>query len=168
LRAAVCDGRRVTGLEIVVAIVILVGLVGVVVPVLPGMVLVWGAVLVWAIATAEPVGWAVLAVVTLLLGAGLVVKYLVPGKRMKDAGIPGRTLWLGGAGAVIGFFAIPVVGTPVGFVLGVYLAELQRLGSEQAWPSTKHALKATGLSMLIELTATGLAAGAWGAGVAAT
>lgn len=157
-----------TGLEIVVAIVIVVGLVGVVVPVLPGMVLVWAAVLVWAIATAEPVGWGVFVVVTLLLAVGMVVKYLVPGKHMKDQGIPGTTMWLGAAGAVIGFFAIPIVGTPVGFVVGVYLAELQRVGTSEAWPTTKEALKATGLSMLIELTATGLAAGAWAAGVVAT
>jgi uncharacterized protein YqgC (DUF456 family) len=164
----VCDGRAVTGLEIVCGIVILVGIVGTVVPVLPGMVLVWAAVLVWAIATAEPLGWVTFGVVTVLLAVGMVVKYLLPGKHMKAQGIPGSTLWLGAAGAVIGFFAIPVVGTPIGFVLGIYLAELQRVGSAEAWPTTKHALRATGLSMLIELTATGLAAGAWGAGVAAT
>ena len=49
---------------------------------------------------------------------------------------------------------IPVVGLLVGFVLGVYLAELRRVGSEAAWPATRHALKAVGLSMLIELVAS--------------
>ena len=38
-----------TGLEVLVALVIAVGLVGVIVPVLPGSLLVLGAVLVWAI-----------------------------------------------------------------------------------------------------------------------
>lgn len=158
----------VTGLEIVCAIVIVVGIVGTVVPVLPGMALVWGAALVWAIATGEVVGWVTFGVVTALLAVGTVVKYALPGKQMKDRGIPGSTMWIGALGAVVGFFAIPVVGTPIGFVVGIYLAELQRVGSTEAWPTTKHALKATGVSMLIELTATGLAAGAWGVGVAAT
>jgi hypothetical protein len=54
-----------------------------------------------------------------------------------------------------------VVGLFLGFVLGVYLAELQRLGGEDAWPSTKHALRAVGLSVLIELSAAMLAAGTW-------
>ena len=157
-----------TGLEIVCAIVILVGIVGTVVPVLPGSVLVWGTVLVWAIATGEPAGWVVFVLVTLLLGAGMVVKYALPGKQMKAQGIPGTTLWIGALGAIIGFFAIPVVGTPVGFVIGIYLAEIQRVGTSEAWPTTKAALKATGFSILIELTATGLAAGTWAAGVAAT
>ena len=39
-----------TGLEVLVALVIAVGLVGVIVPVLPGSLLVLGAVLVWLLA----------------------------------------------------------------------------------------------------------------------
>jgi hypothetical protein len=69
---------------------------------------------------------------------------------------------------VVGFFVIPVIGLVVGFVLGVYLAELRRVGVNQAWPATVHALKAVGLSILIELLATLCAAAAWVAGVVAT
>ena len=47
-----------------------------------------------------------------------------------------------------------VVGLLVGFVLGIWLAEYVRLkAAPAAWVSTKHALKATGVSMLIELAA---------------
>ena len=39
---------------------------------------------------------------------------------------------------------------------------MRRLGSHQlAWPSTRHALGAVGLSILIELAGALLAAGAW-------
>jgi uncharacterized protein YqgC (DUF456 family) len=49
-------------------------------------------------------------------------------------------------------FVIPVVGLFVGFILGVFLAEALRAQSfSGAWPSTVEALKATGLSVLIEL-----------------
>ena len=37
---------------------------------------------------------------------------------------------------VVGFFVVPVVGLFLGFVLGVYLAELRRVGAAAAWPST--------------------------------
>jgi uncharacterized protein YqgC (DUF456 family) len=64
--------------------------------------------------------------------------------------------------AVIGFFLIPVVGFFIGFPLGVYLEELRRLREHaSAWRSTREALRAMGLSIVIELTATVIAAGAW-------
>lgn len=157
-----------TGVEIGVAIAIVVGIAGVVIPGLPGSLLVGVAVLVWAIATGGVTAWVVLAVAVALLLGGVAVKYAVPGKRLKADGIPNLTLLLGGAGAVVGFFAIPVVGVPIGFVLGIYGAELQRVGSERAWPSTRAALRAVGVSMLIELTACTLAAVAWAVGVVLT
>jgi hypothetical protein len=48
---------------------------------------------------------------------------------------------------------VPVVGLILGFVLGVFLVERTRLGPGQAWPSTKEALGAAGMAMLIEFTA---------------
>ena len=130
-----------------------VGLLGIVVPVLPGSVLILGAVLVWTIDDGSRAAWVVFAVVTTLLVAGSVVKYAVPGRRLKDAGVPARTLWSGALLGLVGFFVIPVLGLFLGFVAGVYLAEAQRLGSDRAWPSTKQAITAAGLSVLIELLA---------------
>jgi hypothetical protein len=50
---------------------------------------------------------------------------------------------------IVGFFVVPVVGLFIGFVLGVWLAEMLRLGdSGTAWRSTRHALVAVGLSIL--------------------
>jgi uncharacterized protein YqgC (DUF456 family) len=92
----------------------------------------------------------------------------VPGRRLQAAGVPGRTLALGAVLGVVGFFVIPVVGLFLGFVAGVYLSELVRVGSRGAWPATVHALKAAGLSILIELTACLLATAAWVAGVLLT
>ena len=135
---------------------------------LPGSILVVGAVLVWAWVTGGPTAWLVFAVATTLIAVGTVVKYLVPGRRLQDAGIPASTQWIGVALGVVGFFVVPVVGLVLGFVLGVYLAELRRVGSAQAWPSTVHSLKAAGLSILIELGAALAATLVWVAGVVAT
>jgi uncharacterized protein len=63
---------------------------------------------------------------------------------------------------------VPVVGLVLGFVLGIYLSELQRLGGKAAWPATKVALKAVGLSLLIEAAAGLAAASLWLAGAVAT
>jgi uncharacterized protein YqgC (DUF456 family) len=147
----------VTTADLLAGLAIVVGLVGIVVPVLPGTVLVAAGVLGWALATGEPLGWSLTAAALVVLALGTVVKYALPGRGLRTAGVPNRTLVVGGVLGVVGFFVVPVVGLVVGFVLGVYVAELQRLGSTAAWPSTKAALKAVGLSILIELAA-GLAA----------
>ena len=154
--------------EVLVALVILVGLVGVIVPILPGLVLVLAAILVWAISEGSATGWTVFAVAALLIVAGSVVKYAVPNRRLKTTGIPSSTTWFGVAVGVVGFFVIPVIGLFIGFVLGVYLAEYRRVGGAAAWPSTKEALRAVGVSILIELAAGVLAALVWVAGVVAT
>jgi uncharacterized protein YqgC (DUF456 family) len=147
---------------VAVGVAIAAGIVGVVVPVLPGALLVWAAIAVWALAVGSATGWGVLAVATLAVGGAQVVKYLVPGRRLRGAGVPRRSILAGVVLAVVGFFLIPVVGFFIGFPLGVYLEERRRLlRPESAWDSTRAALRAMGLSIVIELAASVLAAGAW-------
>ena len=147
-------------------LIMLIGLVGVVVPFLPGLALVWGGVLLWAVLRHDGLGWGTLAVATVLLAAGTVAKYLLPGRRLREAGVPGTSLILGGALGVVGFFVIPVVGAVLGFVLGVYLAERVRVGGPAAGPATRRALAAVGWSVAIELTAGLLIVAAWAGALA--
>lgn len=147
----------------------LVGFIGIIVPVLPGLLLVWAAVLIWASQAQTSAGWVVLGIATSLALAGLVLRYLLPGRRMAASGVTRSSTAAGVALAVAGFFLIPVVGAFLGFPLGIYLAERVK-GSTHAtaWSSTRHALRAIGLSMGIELL-TGLAiASTWLIAVAAT
>ena len=103
-----------------------------------------------------------LAGTTLLIGGAQVVKVLVPGRRLRDAGVPRRSIAAGVILAVVGLFVIPFVGFFIGFPLGVYLEERRRLGRHaSAWRSTREALRAMGLSIVIELSATVVSAGAW-------
>jgi uncharacterized protein YqgC (DUF456 family) len=158
----------VTPLDILTALVIALGLVGIVVMILPGSVLVLAAVLVWAVLVGETAAWVVFAVAATFLVAGQVVKYAVPGRRMKSVGVPNSTLLTGGVLGFAGFFVIPVVGLPLGFVAGVYAAEHRRVGGDAARRTTGHALRAVGLSIAIELAFGMLAALTWVAGVVVT
>ena len=148
-------------LDLLVALTIAVGLVGVLIPMLPGSALVLVAVMVWAVVVGDAGGWLVAGIAAAFLAVGVVVKYLVPGRRLQRSGTPNRTLLLGGALGIVGFFVVPVVGLPLGFVLGIYLAETGRLGGERAWAATVEALKAVGLGILIELSFATLAALTW-------
>jgi uncharacterized protein YqgC (DUF456 family) len=157
----------VSGVEVLVALAVAVGLAGILVPVLPGSVLLLAGFLVWAWSVGGSTAWAVFGVAAAILVVGNVVKYLVPNRRLKDAGVPASTQWVGAAVGVVGFFVVPVVGLFAGFVLGVYAAERRRVGRD-AWPSTKAALRAVGLSILIELVAALAATSVWVGGVVAT
>lgn len=155
-------------LEVAVAVAIAIGLLGILVPILPGGLLIVTAILVWATDLGERTAWVVFGVAAALTLAGAVAKYVVPGRRLKETGIPSATQWTGAAFGVVGFFVVPVIGLFLGFVLGVYVAERRRLGAEPAWPSTMAALRAVGLSILIELAAGVLAAGCWVVGLVLT
>ncbi len=152
----------VTAETIAAGVLIVVGLVGILLPVLPGLLLEQAGIAVWAVPRGDAVGWTVLGIATAIVVIGTVAKYLLPGRRLRDSGVPGHTLATGAALGVVGFFVIPVVGLFVGFVLGVYLAQLTRLGDRSAaWQSTRGALAAVGWSILIELAAGLLAAAVW-------
>jgi len=159
-----------TTVTVIAGLAIALGVIGVVVPVLPGLLLSWAGVLLWALLgdASGAVRWVVLVVATLVAAIGALVKYLLPGKRLKSAGIPNSALLAGGVLGLIGFFVVPVVGLVLGFVLGVWLVERARLGPGQAWPSTKQALGAAGLAMLIEFTAGLGVAVVWVFGLLAT
>ncbi|MGE0818109.1 MAG: DUF456 domain-containing protein [Candidatus Nanopelagicales bacterium] len=148
--------------ELLVLVACLVGIVGTIVPVLPGSILVGGAILVWALVEGGPTAWVTAVLACAVLVVGHVLTILIPGRRMSAAGIPTRTLVAGGILGIVGFFVVPVVGLPLGFVLGVYVAERVRLPDHAAaWPSTVEAMKGTGLSVLIGLASTVLATTIW-------
>ena len=60
---------------------------------------------------------------TALAAAATVAGWVVPKRRASSAGAGRASVWLGITGAVVGFFAIPVVGLPLGGVLGIYVGE---------------------------------------------
>ena len=151
---------------VLVALVILVGLLGIVVPLLPGTLLVFAAIAVWAVVEHTVTSWVTLGVAAALLAVSTLIKYLWPARRMRAADVSTWSLLAGAVLGIIGFFVIPVLGLVIGFVLGIYLAELaKRRDQRVAWTSTKHALKGVALSVGVELCGALLATTAWAVGV---
>lgn len=155
------DSYRQDVLELIVGVVCLIGIIGTIFPVIPGAFLCVGAVIVWAAFTGGHAWWVAAAAVVIVVVA-TVMKYLIPARALKSAGVPSFVLIVGGICGIVGFFLIPVVGLPIGFILGVYLAELARLRSvSEAWPTTWTAMKAAGISMVIDLYAAMLITAIW-------
>ena len=116
----------------------------------------------WAIIERSTVGWVTLGIAAALFVAAEVIKYTWPVKRMRAADVRMSILAIGAVCGVIGFFVIPVIGLLIGFVLGVFAAELVlRRDLRRAWVSTVHALRGVALSVGVDFTGALLSAIAW-------
>ena len=138
-----------------VALVMAIGLVGTVVPVLPGLLLIWGAALAYGLAgTFGTTGTIAMAAITLLFLAGTAAKYVLAHRRARVTGAPTGTIAAGAVLGLIGFFVVPVIGFVLGGVLGILFAERHRLNDwGRAWESTRHVLTGFGIGVLVEVGA---------------
>lgn len=155
-------------LTLVTGVLMLVGLVGVVVPVVPGLLITVAACAIWAFEHPAPQAWIVFWVAVVIYLVGVVLQYLLPGKRMRHQGLGTTTLVVAVGLGIVGMVVVPVVGFVIGFVLGIFLVELARRGDRAlAWAATKTALTAVLHSMGIELAAGVAIVVTWLIGLAA-
>jgi uncharacterized protein YqgC (DUF456 family) len=147
---------------LLVGMVILLGLCGVLAPGVPGSWLVWAAIMWWALQDPRPVAWWLLVGTTVALFLSQVVRWALPPRRLRASGVTRRMGVWAGAGALLGFFLIPVVGAIPGFMAGIYLEERRRLGRHaEARAALRTAMRSGGSSVLAELFTCLLIAGAW-------
>jgi uncharacterized protein len=140
-------------LEILVALTMLIGLVGTVVPIWPGLAVVWGAGLVYGLVagfgTAGTVAFTIMTVLALL---GTAAKFVLPARSGARQGARSATLAAAVAGALVGAVVLPALGLPLGALAGLYLAERARVGDPaEAWRNTLGVIRSLGLGILAEL-----------------
>lgn len=149
--------------EILVGAAIVIGLLGIVVPILPGLLLVSAAIGIWAYANAA---WWLLVAVLLLTGAALALKFAIPARTARDA----ASTWavaVGALAALVGFFVVPVVGMVLGFLAGVLATEWIRLRAfDPAWRATWATTKSIGITIAVELAAVIVMSGLWAGALA--
>ena len=156
-----------TVVTILCGLAILVGVAGIIIPVLPGSVLVGVSLLAWAIwGGAGTLGWVIFAVAMVFVAAGMTAGAVLTGRKLKQHAIPSRSVVVALAAGVVGMFVIPVVGLFAGFAAGLLVSEFLRTRNfPTAARSSWAALKATGLGMLAEFGLACLAASTWLIGV---
>ena len=150
-------------LDVLVGLAMLVGLVGVLIPLLPGLPLILVAAFVWVVADGADAGqWVVFGLMAAIIVAATVASSVIPARRAAAAGAPWWVLGAGAAGVVIGFFAIPVVGALIGGPIGIYVGELLRLrDGRAAWETTLATLRGIGLGIAIQMVAGVAAIAIW-------
>lgn len=155
--------------DLIIAIVIVIGIFGSIIQIIPGVLIVLGAILVWAILTGGVAAWWIFALSALVVVAGMVLKYVIAGRHLQKSSVSNVSVVIGLIIGIIGFFLIPVLGLPLGFIAGVFVCEYVRERNPQlAWKSTIVALKATGITILVELGAALIATALWIVGLVIT
>ena len=114
---------------VLTSLVMLVGLIGTVLPVIPGTILIFLAALVYAIVEGfQTVGWPTLLVLGVLTFVATTADVWASSIGAKLGGASGWSVVVGLLGGLVGFVAFSLPGAIIGAVLGVLLVELIRLG----------------------------------------
>lgn len=151
---------------ILAGLAIMVGAVGIIIPVLPGSALIAVSLLVWAVVVNSPVGWIFFAVAMLFVAIGMTSSLMLTGRAMRRERIPHASVLVGALVGVVGFFVVPIVGLALGFAVGLYGSELVRQKAlRPALNSSVAALKAIGIGILVEFSCASVAGGIWIIGV---
>lgn len=143
---------------VLVGLAYVVGLAGIVVPVLPGTITLVLATLIWAIVIGGWTAWIAFALVLILGAIGMATSYVLTGKRLHAAEVPMWPVYVGIASGIVGIFVIPFLGLPIGFLIGLYISEaLRQKDWKQGITSAWVAIKALGTGILIEFSLAMLA-----------
>lgn len=136
-----------------IVLFMLIGLVGIIIPILPGVFLIWFGVLIYAWRD----GFEALSLGTFMFISVIVVfaglsDLWLPAFGAHKSGASKRTIVTGLLGAIIGSFVLPLVGTIVGYVFGVLLGEYhKRRDWQAAWQASKGSLAGWGIATIIQL-----------------
>lgn len=137
---------------------ILVGMVGVVLPILPGTFLIWLTVFFFYVieralgfAAIDPISFGAITAIAIVAGTS---DFWLPLLGARRSGSSRRAMVTGMIGAVIGTFALPIplVGTIVGYAIGVLLGEYQKHGEwDRAVRASAGGLAGWGVATLLQL-----------------
>lgn len=153
-------------LETFTLFVLLVGLFGLIMPVFPGLVIMWIGTLVYALIqnAADKMtswDWLAFALITVLMIVGNIADNIIIARKMRDQYIPWSSILIAfAAGIIVSLFFTPLIGL-VAAPLGLFLAEQRRLKNrDEAIKSTKAYMVgwgwAFGARFIIGLAITGL------------
>lgn len=117
----------------------LIGLIGIVLPVIPGTIVIFVAALIYALVEGfHIVGWPTLVVLGLLTLVATTADLWASSVGAKVGGASGWSVVVGLVGGLVGFVVLNLLGAILGAILGVLLTEIIRVGD------LKHAFKAGG------------------------
>jgi uncharacterized protein YqgC (DUF456 family) len=146
---------------------LIIGLVGLVLPIFPGLTVMWVATLVYALFQAAsgamaPIDWVLFGLITVLMLVGNVVDNIIIARHMRERAVPWSSILVGYAAGLVGsIFLTPLVGVlaaPAGLLAAEYLRLHDR---DAAFSSTKAYMTGWGWSLAARIGIGILMMGLW-------
>ena len=127
-----------------VSALMMIGILGTLVPILPGLLLEWATALGFVIVIDSNLWhWAGFGLISALCAWGLYLGVRIPQRESSDVGMSRWEQVVAVACAIVGTFVVPVAGTALGYVIGVFAMRRRAAGDNgEAWQSTVAVLKA--------------------------
>jgi uncharacterized protein YqgC (DUF456 family) len=120
-------------------VVMLVGLLGLIIPILPGLVIIWIAALGYGIfAGFDTLGWIMFAIITVLMIAGELAEHVLMGTLAHKEGAPWWVILIVLPVAIAGNLAVPILGGILAGLLALFGIEwLRSKDAKKALASTR-------------------------------
>ncbi len=111
----------------IILAVMLFGLMGLIIPILPGLVIIWIAALVFGIVEGfSAAGWVFFAVITVLMLVGSVIDNFIMGASARQKGAPWTTILVALVLGIVGSILLPPFGGVIAALLGLFGLEYYR------------------------------------------
>lgn len=160
-------GTSLITLRLVVLAVMLFGLLGLVIPVLPGLVIIWIPALVYGILTGF--NWTsgiLFALMTILMVAGSLIDNVIMGARARQQGASWIAIGVALALGLLGSLVFPPFGGLIAALLGLFAVEMFRLKDlKQALESTRSMAVGCGWAAVVRFGMGTIMILLWGAWV---
>ena len=134
-----------------IILTMVVGQLGLVIPIFPGNVVMWGAALIYGLVFGfgKP-GGVLFAIITLLMLVAVSADNILMGAKAREKGAAWASIFVALASGVIFTFIFPPLGGLIAAPLALYLMEYRRVrDSNEAWSIVKALLTGLGLSFLV-------------------
>lgn len=136
-----------------IIVLMLVGLIGVIVPILPGIFLIWLGVFLYVWQTGfEVISLPLFLFLTLLVLVSGTSDMWLPYLGAQRKGAAKRSYLFATVGAIVGSFIVPIIGTIIGYVVGMFLGEYHKHGDrDTAVAVSWGGLKGWGIATVFQL-----------------
>ncbi|GAB4399685.1 MAG: hypothetical protein OHK0052_23230 [Anaerolineales bacterium] len=116
-------------------VMLLVGLLGLIIPIFPGMVVMWLATLIYGLVAVSIGfdtfnGW-LFGLITVLMLVGTTVDNVIMGAGARQTGAAWRSIILASVAGLLGTFVLPPIGGLIAAPVSLYFLEYRRTGDKQ-------------------------------------
>lgn len=140
-----------------------VGLLGLVIPIIPGLVIIWLASLAYGLGVGfQTPGWIFFTILTIIMAVGSLVDNLVMGQQAHKTGASWLSVLLAMLVGVIGTFILPIIGGFIGALSALFLSEwIRRKNWREAMTATTGWAVGCGWAIVIRFALGLLMIGIW-------